>query len=64
MCVSHIRTHISLVIHEACIEVGCLVRIWRYNMRRSTRERILQEMEHGEELARWHEHLVCVSVKY
>lgn len=47
-------SHVALVIHEAGIEVGCVVRVVRDDVGRPSRERVLQEMEHRKELARWH----------
>lgn len=52
------RSHVALVVHETGVEVGGLVRVWRHNVRGTTREGILEEVEHGEELARWHDHVV------
>lgn len=43
--------HVPLVVHEARVEVGRLVRIRRLDVYEAARERILQEMEHGEEIS-------------
>lgn len=50
--------HIALVIHETSVKVGSIVGVGADNMGRATREGILQEVEHGEELARRHDHVV------
>ena len=50
--------HVALVVHEAGVEVRCLVWVWRHNVRRSTREGVFQEVKHCEELAWWHNHVV------
>lgn len=42
--------HVSLVIHEASIEVRCIVARRAGDESASTAERILEEVEHGEEL--------------
>lgn len=51
--------HVSLVIHEASVEVGRFVGVWRYNVRAPAGEGIFQEMEHGEEFAMWHQDMVA-----
>jgi len=43
-------SHVSLVIHEASIEVRCVVARWAGDESASTAKRILEEVEHGEEL--------------
>ena len=48
--------HVSLVVHEASIEVRCVVARWAGDESASTAERILEEVEHGEEL-----HLVSTN---
>jgi hypothetical protein len=52
------RSHVTLVVHETSVEVGRLVWVRRHNVRGTTRERVLEEVEHGEELAWWHDHVV------
>jgi hypothetical protein len=42
--------HVSLVVHEASIEVGRIVSRWAGDESASTAEWILKEVEHGEEL--------------
>lgn len=44
--------HVALIVHEAGVEVGGVVRVGRGDVGGSTREGILEEVEHGEELAR------------
>lgn len=50
--------HIALVVHEAGVEVGSFVRVWGHDVRASAREGVFEEVEHGEELARRHYHVV------
>lgn len=47
----HHGGHVALVVHEAGVEVGCLVRVGRLDVRAAAREGVLEEVEHGEELA-------------
>lgn len=51
--------HIPLVIHETRVKVRRLVRVGALDVRGATRERVLEEVEHGEELAGGHEHVVA-----
>ena len=51
--------HVALVVHEAGVEVGRFVRVGRHDVRAATREGVLEEVEHGEELAGWHHHVVA-----
>lgn len=44
--------HVSLVVHEAGVEVRDSVRVGRRDVGRAAREGVLEEVEHGEELAR------------
>lgn len=71
----HHGCHIALVVHETCVEVGRLIRVWRLHMGEAAGEGVFlyssdiriwikiifeyQEMEHGEEIARGHEHMVA-----
>lgn len=50
--------HITLIIHETRIEVGSLIWIRALDVGGSTRERIFEEVEHGEELSGRHQHVV------
>jgi hypothetical protein len=50
--------HVALVVHEASIEVWSIIGVGRGDVSRTTREWILQEMEHSEEVAWWHDHMV------
>jgi hypothetical protein len=43
--------HVTLVVHEASVEVWSFIWVGRYDVSLATREGILQEMEHGEELS-------------
>lgn len=45
--------HVSLIVHKARVKVGTLVRVGRLDVREASRERVLQEVEHGEEISRW-----------
>lgn len=44
--------HITLIVHETSIKVGSLIGVGRLDVGESTREGVLEEVEHGEELAR------------
>lgn len=48
-------------LHEASVKVWCLVWVGADNVGRATREWVLEEVEHGEELAGWHESVVAVE---
>jgi len=50
--------HVTLVVHETGIEVRCIVGRGAGDEGLATREGILEEVEHGEELARGHHHVV------
>lgn len=52
------RCHVTLVIHESSIEVRGFVRVGRHDVGAAARERIFQEVEHGEEFALRHEDMV------
>lgn len=52
-------SHITLVIHETSVKVRYLVWVGAGDVGGPTRERVLQEVEHGEELARWNLHMVA-----
>lgn len=52
--------HVAAVVHETRIEIGRVVWVGRHNVSRAARERVLEEVEHGKELARRHEHVVAV----
>ena len=52
-------SHVALVVHESGVEVGCFVGVGGYNVRATSGEGVLQEMEHGEEFALRHEHMVA-----
>lgn len=43
--------HVALVVHEAGIKVGRLVRVGALDVSASSREGVLQEVEHGEKLS-------------
>ena len=43
--------HVALVVHEASVEVGSFIWIWRHNVSFTTREGILKEVKHGKELS-------------
>jgi hypothetical protein len=51
--------HVALVVHEAGVEVGGFVRVGRYDVCGAAREGVLEEVEHCEELARRHNHVVA-----
>ena len=48
----HHRRHVALVVHEATVEVGSSIRVGRGDVGEATREWVLKEMEHGEEVTR------------
>lgn len=50
--------HITLVIHEASVEVWSLIRVRRDDVRTAAREGVFQEVEHAEEFALRHEHMI------
>ena len=50
--------HVAFVVHEASVEVWSFIRVRRDNVRAAARERIFQEVEHAEELALRHEHMI------
>ena len=56
--------YVALVVHEARVEVRSFIWVWRNNMGATTRERIFQEMEHGEEFAFGHEQVVSEESVY
>lgn len=43
--------HITAVVHEASVEVWCLIWVGADDVSKSTREWVLQEVEHAEEFA-------------
>lgn len=51
-------THVALIVHEASIEVGSVVRVRGYDVGAAPRERIFQEVEHAEEFAGRKKHMV------
>lgn len=51
--------HVSLVVHEAGVKIGRVVGVGRLDVGGSTREGILEEMEHGEEVSGGHDHVVA-----
>lgn len=51
--------HVAFVVHETRVEVWSVVGVWRGDVGGTTREGIFQEMEHGEELSGWHEHVIA-----
>lgn len=51
-------SHVALVVHEASVEVRSLVRVGGGDVGVSTGEGVFQEVEHGEELSRGHQHVV------
>jgi hypothetical protein len=55
----HHGRHVALVVHEARVEVGHLVRVGRLDVREAAAEGVLEEVEHCEEVARRHQHVVA-----
>ena len=55
----HHRSHVALIIHEASIEVWCVVRVRRHDVSLAAGEGVFQEMEHAEEFALRHEHVIA-----
>ena len=55
--------HVALVVHETGVEVGSLIRIRRDDVGAAAREGIFQEMEHAEEFARRHEHVISKEIR-
>lgn len=53
------RCHITLVIHKPGIEVWSVIRVCRDDVGFTTREGVLEEVEHAEELACWNKHMVA-----
>lgn len=45
------RCHVTFVVHEARVEIRCLVRIGGDDVGLTTGEGVCKEMEHGEEFA-------------
>ena len=50
--------HVTLVIHEASIKVRSIIWIRGRDVREATGEWVLQEVEHSEEIAWRHDHMV------
>jgi hypothetical protein len=55
--------HVTLIIHEASIEIWCFIWVWRNNVSLATGEWILEEMKHGEEFSGGHQHVVTKPTK-
>ena len=53
------RSHVTLIVHEASIEVWCVVRVRRHDVGLAAGEGVFQEMEHAEEFALRHEHVIA-----
>ena len=60
------RRHITLIIHEARIEVWSFIGVWRDDMGRPARKRVFEEMEHAEKFALRDEHVISeeASIKH
>lgn len=54
----HHGRHITLVVHEARVEVGRLVWVGTLDVGAAAGERVLEEVKHGEELARRQQHVI------
>jgi len=52
------RCHVSLVVHEASVKVGCIVWRGRDDVSEAPREGILEEVKLSDEFAWWHMHVV------
>lgn len=50
--------HVTLIIHKSSVEIRSRVRVRARDKGGPTRERILKEVEHGEEVSWRHEHVV------
>ena len=50
---------LPLIIHKTGIKVWRIVRVWRGDMSRATREGILQKVKHAEEFSGWQMHVVA-----
>ena len=50
--------HVAFVVHETSVEVRGLVRVGRNDVSEASRERVFEEVEHGEEFAGWQMHVV------
>jgi hypothetical protein len=46
-------------VHEAGVEVGSFIGVWRVDVRGPTAEWVFEEVEHREELTRWEKHMVA-----
>lgn len=55
--------HVTLVVHEARIEVRDGVGISRCDVSVPTREGVFKEVEHGEEVTRWPEKCQCILAR-
>lgn len=46
------RCHVTFIVHEARVEIRGRIGVSRFNVRESSRERVLQEVEHSKEVSR------------